>query len=246
MLKRLLLLIILGLCVSLTNAQDDPTGGVITGIVAINNAEVRLGPDFAYDSINQLPLNASVTITGRAGTFYSRWNGQQWLRIQYGDSHAWVYARLIRTSTAFNSIPPVGMLLPRTRDGRVPSDFDLSSDICSQWAGTFGTAGNPMAGDNIVTLTVPPLQGANLYRAYIFLPGSELSVQYGTWVRFESTTNVIEIDVGRLPRAGGVYTWRAAPYWSDGDQYWQAQQVCLLQTGGTFEKPETVPSVDGG
>lgn len=89
---------------------------------------MRVGPDFAYDAIGSLPLNASVTISGRSGDFFNRWDGRQWLNLETG---GWIYARLIRTSTPFNSIPPTRRLLSRDRNGRVPEGFNLSSELYS-------------------------------------------------------------------------------------------------------------------
>jgi hypothetical protein len=202
--------------------------------VAVDNAEVRVGPDFAYDAIGELPLNASVTVLGRAGDFYSRWDGRQWLQIAYGDGTAWIYARLLRTSVAFNSIPPRGMLLPRNRDGRVPREFDLSSVVCDQWQGDMTLSGNFMAGETVLTATIPTLQGANAYSVITLSPT-------GFRTAFDSETSVIQIELNRLPFEGGTYTWRAAPYWTYDRPRYTWQQVCLLRTGGTFEKPDTTP-----
>jgi hypothetical protein len=44
-----------------------------------------------------------------------------------------------------------------------------------------------------------------------------------------------------LPYEAGTYTWRVAPYWTQSDYRYNWQQVCLLQTGGTFEKQDTDP-----
>jgi hypothetical protein len=59
----------------------------------------------------------------------------------------------------------------------------------------------------------------------------------------ETTTAIIELD--RLPREPGIYQWRVAPYWTNGPERFRWQQVCLLETGGTFERPP-VPSRFGG
>ncbi len=113
--RRLFIIpIMLGLMLmvsAVSNAQTDID--TVYGLVTVDTADVRIGPDFAYDSIGQLPRDASVTILGRAGDFFQRWDGRQWLKIDYGSSPAWIYARLLRTSVAFNSIAPVGRLLPR-------------------------------------------------------------------------------------------------------------------------------------
>ncbi|MBL8120432.1 MAG: hypothetical protein JNJ78_23070, partial [Anaerolineae bacterium] len=73
------LVILLGLLLLLTTGQlaarQDET---IYGLVTVDTAEVRVGPDFAYDAIGQLPRDSSVVILGRAGDFFSRWDGRQW------------------------------------------------------------------------------------------------------------------------------------------------------------------------
>lgn len=229
------LVILLGLLLLLTTGQlaarQDET---IYGLVTVDTAEVRVGPDFAYDAIGQLPRDSSVVILGRAGDFFSRWDGRQWLQIQYGDSPAWIYARLLRTSVAFNSIFPTGRLLPRNADGRVPEEFDLSTDVCSQWQGDMTLSGNFMNGDTVLTATYPGLQGANVYSVIVISP---------TGVRraFDSTTLTAQIVLADLPWEAGVYTWRVAPYWTNAPQRYNWQQVCLLRTGGTFEKSDTNP-----
>jgi len=214
-------------------AQDNTTD-TIYGLVTVDTADVRVGPDFAYAVIGQLPRDASVVVLGRAGDFFARWDGRQWLKIDYGNSPAWVYARLLRTSIAFNSIPPTGRLLPRDANGRVPDGFDLTSDLCSQWHGDFTLSGDFMSGGNTLTVTYPTLQGANVYSVIVISP---------TGVRraFDSTTETSIIDIGFLPQEGGTYTWRVAPYWTNSSYRYNWQQVCLLQTGGTFQKPDTTP-----
>jgi hypothetical protein len=209
-------------------AQDD----TIYGLITVNGAEVRVGPDFAYSSIGQLPLDASVVVLGRAGDFFQRWDGRQWIQIDYGGSPAWVYARLVRTSIPFNSIFPTGRLLPRDANGRVPDVFDLSSDVCSQWQGEFTLSGNFMAGDSRLTVTYPGLTGANVYSVIVISPSGERRA-------FDSTTTTSEIILGYLPWESGTYTWRVAPYWTSSPSRFNWQQVCLLRTGGTFEKPYT-------
>ncbi len=201
----------------------------IYGLVTVNNSIVRVGPDFAYDAIGSLPLNASVTITGRSGDFFSRWDGRQWLQLESG---GWIYARLVRTSTPFNSIPPTGRLLPRDRNGRVPEGFDLSSEVCSQWAGEFTQSGDFFAGDDVITVTYPTLQGTSIYSVIVIAPD-------GFRTPFDSETGSVEIRLDRLPNQPGTYTWRVAPYWTVTERRASWQQICLLQTGGTIEKPET-------
>lgn len=204
----------------------------IYGLITTNGTEVRVGPDFAYASIGELPRDASVQVLGRAGDFFAQWDGRQWVQIMYGSSPAWVYARLIRTSVAFNSIFPTGRLLPRNADGRVPDGFDLSSEICSQWRGDFTRAGDFMAGDDRLTVTYPPLTGTSVYSVIVIAPD-------GTRRAFDSTTTTAEIILRQLPSQGGTYTWRVAPYWTNDSRRFSWQQICLLQTGGTFEKPQT-------
>ena len=218
-------------------AQDAPPEGEqpgdrMYGLVDVDGSEVRIGPDFAYESIGRLPLNSSVEILGRAGDFFRSWDGRQWLEIQYGERHAWVYARLIRTSIAFNSIFPTGRLLPRNNDGRVPDGFDLSTEVCDQWVGDYTLSGDFMAGDATLTVTYPALQGTSVYSVIVIAPDG-----FRTAFDSETTTGVIEL--ARLPTIAGTYTWRVAPYWTTSTQRYQWQQICLLQTGGTFEKPLT-------
>lgn len=230
-LKLLFVLTALILSITPTLAQE-PLTDTIYGIVTIDNALVRVGPDFAYAEIDALPLNTSVTILGRSGDFFSRWDGRQWLMIQYNGGEAWVYARLLRTSVAFNSIPPVGRLLPRNNNGRVPDGFDLSSDLCSQWTGAFTQSGNFLAGDTEIVVTYPTLQGATHYSVIVIAPT-------GFRTAFDSTTGTAKILLNRLPNHEGTYTWRVAPYWTNSPARSRWQQVCLLETGGTFEKPLT-------
>jgi hypothetical protein len=204
------------------------------GLVEVDTADVRAGPDFAYPIVGQLPRDASVVILGRAGDFFERWDGRQWLQIDYGNSPAWVYARLLRTSTAFNSIFPTGRILPRDANGRVPDDFDMTTEVCSQWQGDYTLSGNFMAGDNKLTVTYPGLKGANVFSVIVISPS-------GVRRAFDSTTTTSIIDIGFLPQESGTYTWRVAPYWTNSSNRYNWQQVCLLHTGGTFEKPNTAP-----
>lgn len=217
-----------------TKAQDITT---IYGIVEVDQAAVRVGPDFAYDAIDQLPRDTSVTILGRAGDFRFRWDGRQWLMIQYGSGRAWVYARLVRTSVSFNSIPPRGSReLPRNRNGRVPEGFDLSTEVCTQWVGSFQRTGDFMSGSDSITVTFPALQGANLYRVVIIDGG-------GFRTAFDSEDTTVTINLLDLKLGADTYTWRVAPYWQGSSG--RAQQVCLLETGGTFQKPERQPFIGG-
>ncbi len=231
-----LFLFALALYAPILSAQNAPSGDqpgdAIYGLIDVDGSEVRVGPDFAYESIGRLPLNSSVEILGRAGDFFRSWDGRQWLEIQYGERRAWVYARLIRTSTAFNSIFPTGRLLPRNADGRVPDGFDLSTEVCDQWVGDYTLSGNFMAGDATLSVTYPPLQGTSVYSVIVIAPDG-----FRTAFDSETTTGVIEL--ARLPSMAGTYTWRVAPYWTNSTSRFNWQQICLLQTGGTFDKPLT-------
>jgi hypothetical protein len=232
-LTAILFLILLLLPLGLLQAQEDTT---IYGIVAYE-ADVRVGPDFAYPVIARLPRNASVVVLGRAGDFYNQWDGRQWLEIEYGEGHAWVYARLIRTSVAFNSIYPTGMILPRDANGRVPNDFDVSNSVCDSWQGGFTQSGNFMAGDTRVMVTYPGLVGANVYSAILIAPS-------GARTAFDSETTTAVIELENLPWEGGTYTWRIAPFWANSTYRYSWQQICLLQTGGTLDKPDTTPPTE--
>ncbi len=227
-----LLLTLVFVSALVVHAQDSVD--TIYGLVSVDNAEIRVGPDFAYDSIAQIPRDASVVVLGRSGDFFSRWDGRQWLNIDYGSGTGWIYARLLRTSVAFNSIPPTGRLLPRDSNGRVPEGFDLSSEVCSQWQGDYTLSGDFNAGDTTLTVTYPGLTGANVYSVIVISPT-------GARTAFDSETTTSTIVLTDLPWEGGTYTWRVAPYWTNSTYRYSWQQVCLLHTGGTFEKPDTNP-----
>ncbi|MEO8606763.1 MAG: SH3 domain-containing protein [Chloroflexota bacterium] len=236
MARRLLWLLIIALLlvVPVMSMRAQDRTDTIYGLVEVDTADVRAGPDFAYPIVGQLPRDASVVILGRAGDFFERWDGRQWFQIDFGDSPAWVYARLLRTSIAFNSIFPTGRILPRDANGRAPEDFDLTTEVCSQWQGDYTLSGNYMAGENKLTVTYPGLQGANVFSVIVISPS-------GVRRAFDSTTTTSIIDIGFLPQEGGTYTWRVAPYWTNSSNRYNWQQVCLLHTGGTFEKPDTTP-----
>lgn len=207
----------------------DP-GETITGIVAVDGAYVAVGPDFAYPVIGQLPLDAAVMVVGRRGDFIHSWNGEQWLEIVFNDGTAWVYARLIRTSIKFNSIPPTGRRLPRDRNGRVPDVFDLSTNVCNQWQGTYTQSGDFLSGGTEIFVTYPGLQGTTVYSVIAISPSGER-------VAFDSYDTTATIYLQDLPKETGTYTWRVAPYWANDIPRRSWQQICLLQTGGTFERP---------
>ncbi|HEX2622057.1 MAG TPA: SH3 domain-containing protein, partial [Phototrophicaceae bacterium] len=179
----------------IAQAPGDPDapedGETITGIVEFNGATVYVGPDFAYDPVGQLDQNAAVTILGRRGDFFYSWDGNQWLEIEYENETGWVYARLIRTSIPFNSIPPTGRRLPRNRNGRVPDDFDLSDNICDSWINRpndFTRTGDFMAGDTSITVTYPELPGANVYSVIVISPSGDRTAH-------DSTTTTEEISL---------------------------------------------------
>ena len=222
--KRLLIICgLLFVLVPATLAQPpgDPDaaepGEDIRGIVAFEGSTVYVGPDFAYEILGQLPRNAAVRIYGRRGDFIRRWNGDQWLEIDFGGQRAWIYARLVRTSIPFNSIPPTGRRLPRNNNGRVPDVFDLSDNICDRWVGTFTRTGDFMAGDTELVVTYPEMPGANVYSVITISPTG-----FRTAYDSETTTAVIELD--RLPKETGTYTWRVAPYWTNAPQRFRWQQ----------------------
>lgn len=213
-------------------AQED--SGPIFGLVTETLVDVRVGPDFAYPIIGQVPRDASVVIVGRTGTFFRRFTGQQWLQIEYGDRLGWVAARVMRIGVPFNSIPETALQPPRDRNGRVPEGFDLSSEICTQWVGAFTQSGNFMAGDTELTVTYPPMPGATNYVITAIAPsGLERS--------FDSQTTTATIPLGRLNFEAGVYRWQVTPVWNITANPFRAQEVCLPRTGGTFEKPDTTP-----
>lgn len=206
-------------------------GEQITGIVAFEGSFVYVGPDFAYDILATLPRNTSVEVLGRRGDFFFRWDGRQWLQVRWGGDTGWIYARLVRTSIPFNSIPPTGRPLPRDRNGRVPEVFDLSDNICDRWPdGPFSLSGDFRSGDETLTVTYPEMPGANVYSVITLSPTG-----FRTAFDSETTTAIIELD--RLPAEPGVYTWRVAPYWTNATQRFRWQQICLLKTGGTFVRP---------
>ncbi len=228
------LILVLLLTTLRAQAQEEP---IIYGLVTVDNADVRTGPDFAYPTLGRIPRNTSVIVRGRAGDFFRRWDGRQWLQVEFGDRLVWIYARLLRTSVPFNSIPPTGRILPRDADGRVPDAFDLSTYVCEQWVGEFTRSGDFMAGDTEMTVTYPGLTGVTVYSVIVISPTG-----FRTAFDSETTTAVIELD--RLPYEEGIYTWRVAPYWTTSTYRHNWQQVCLLKTGGTFEKPNTEPLKD--
>jgi len=229
-------------------AQDEAEGDsddtfdfdTIYGLVSTDRAEVRSGPDFAYPTVGQLPLNASVVVTGRAGDFRGSWDGRQWIQIAWGEGRAWVYARLLRTSVSFSNLAVTGILLPRDNNGRVPDVFDLSTYICDGWQGEFSRQGDFVAGDETLTFTWPAMTGATLYSLIIITPETEFRIA------FDTIDNTESVSLGQLPGRGGTYIWRVVPYWTSGESTTSRsswQQICPLRTGGTFDKPLTGSTV---
>jgi len=226
--------VVLTISVAFAQPPGDPDaadpGETITGIVEFEGTRVYVGPDFAYDALGQLDINSSVVILGRRGDFIYEWNGDQWLEIKFGGESGWVYARLIRTSIPFNSIPPTGRRLPRNRNSRVPEVFSLSDNICDAWVGDFTLTGSFVAGDKELTVTYPGLEGANVYSVITISPSGQRRAH-------DSTTTTAHIKLEDLPREVGEYVWRVAPYWTNAPERSSWQQLCLLQTGGTFIVP---------
>lgn len=225
----LILLLMFGLMAS---AQGDPSrplpGEQISGIVEFDGVRVYSGPDFAYAVIGELAQNTQVTVTGRRGDFFYQWDGRQWLAIDFGMEMGWVYARMIRTSIPFNSIFPTGRQLPRTGDGSVPDSFSTFDNVCETWTGTFTLSGSFLAGDSELTVTYPELPGTTIYSVITISPN-------GTRRAHDSFTTTATIRLDDLPNEGGTYTWRVAPFYALTEVRSQWQQICLLQTGGTFE-----------
>ena len=213
----------------------DP-GEVITGIVEFDGTRLYVGPDFAYDLVGQLDINTAVVVLGRRGDFIYQWDGAQWLQIEFEGATAWVYARLIRTSIPFNSIPPTGRRLPRNGDGRVPEVFSVADNLCDSWIGDFTRTGDFVQGDTVLTVTYPELPGANVYSVITIAPSGQRTAH-------DSTTTAAQILLEDLPRnQPGEYVWRVVPYWTNAPNRQNWQQICLLQTGGTFVVPGIPPT----
>ena len=223
------LLLVFGI-VQINFAQNE----VVWGLVETDIADIRVGPDFAYPIIVQVPRDTSVQIVGRAGDFYRSWDGRQWVQVVANGGYGWIYARLLRTSAPFNSLPPTGLSLPRDRDGRVPEEFDLSVNICDRWRGGYTLTGNPMAGDRSITVTYPAMPGAVNYTIVVTAPS-------GLRRSFDSQTTSRTIEIARLNPEAGTYTWGVIPYWNDTTNAYRAQQLCYIRIGGTFQKPDTSP-----
>lgn len=213
------------------HAQDDDTA---FGLITANNAIVRVGPDFAYPTIAQLPIDTSVILLGRAGTFLRRYDGRQWIHIDYGAGSGWILARLVRTGRQFNDLPLQGIALPRNRDFRVPPEFNLSVNICDAWQGEFVSAGNLLAGDQEITFSFPPLQGTVNYSVVAEAPS-------GLRRTFDTQETSLTVTVGSLNYEAGLYSWYVIPYWNDTTNPRRAQQLCVRRQGGMFEKPDTTP-----
>jgi hypothetical protein len=229
-----LFVLLLSVTVLMVQSQGDPDalrpGEQITGIVEFEGARVYVGPDFAYPVIGELAQNTAVAVLGRRGDFFYAWTGEQWLEIVWGTETAWVYARLIRTSVPFNNIPPTGRPLPRNLDGRVPAALDLNDNVCDSWTGDFTRTGDFMRGDLEINVTYPELPGARVYSVITISPTGQRRAH-------DSLTTSATIRLDDLPVEGGTYVWRVAPYYTISDERRQWQQICLLQTGGTFDVP---------
>jgi hypothetical protein len=207
-------------------AQSEQTWGLVTTDVA----DVRAGPDFAYPILMTLPRDTSVEIVGRSGNFFRAWDGRQWVQIRVGAGYGWIFARLLRTSQPFNALRVTGIGLPRDRDGRVPEVFDLSTFICDQWVGEYGRSGDFLAGDQAITVTFPPMNGAVNY-SVVFRDSR------GFTLTFDTPTPSLTVELARLSRYSGVLTWSVIPYWNDSVRASRAQQLCLARVGGTLTLP---------
>ncbi|MFW5691545.1 MAG: SH3 domain-containing protein [Chloroflexota bacterium] len=209
--------------------EDDREDAPVTGIIAAENLFVYTGPDYAYRLIGQLPLNAAVTVVGRReGGFW----GERWLEIAYGDRRAWVFARYVRLSVPYSDIPSTGRPLPRDNNGRVPEGFDVSTNICDTWpVGGTAVSGDFVTGDTVITLTFPPMPGANTYSVFTRSPE-------GYETRFFSETPTFEIELDRLPTDPGTFTWQAVAYYTNRPERWYWQQLCPRRLADTsFERP---------
>jgi uncharacterized protein YraI len=183
--------------VSLASAQDDPA----YGLLADNNVDVYVGPDFAYAVVDSLPIDASVVVIGRAGDYYGGYSGRTWLQIEYGDGYSgWVLGRTVRMGRAFNTIDVTGVRLPRDRNYRVPEVFNLFSNICDTWQGSFSQSGDFMAGDQRMTVSYPGMPGAVNYPVLVHTPS-------GLRRTFDSSDTTQVIPLGGLNYEPGTYTW---------------------------------------
>lgn len=241
MTPRLLIIALLTLTVFvggvlITAQEDDSTDNTtVFGLINANRVVVRTGPDFAYPITEQLAIDTSVEIIGRAGSLFGgRFSGREWVNVAYGDRSGWVLARFVRMGRNFNSIPQTGLALPRNRDRRVPPEFDVSVHICDAWQGEFAQSGNFMTGDQEMTFTFPAMQGAVNYSLVAEAPS-------GLRRTFDTGEPFITVTLGSLNREPGIYTWYVIPYWNDTTNFRRAQQLCVRRQGGTFEKPDTSP-----
>jgi hypothetical protein len=230
----LLLTLLLGIttlsAILAVEAQDD----AIYGLVTDYEIDVRIGPDFAYNIIDVLPRDASVAVLGRTGDRIYGFSGREWLKIEYGGQVGWVLGRVIRLGIPFNQVPLAGVILPRDRNGRIPKEFDLSVNICDRWTGSFNFSGNFMAGDQQATVTFPEMPGTTVYSVVTIAPS-------GLRRAFDSYETTYNIQLGALNYEPGVYQWGVIPLWNDTTDPQRAQTICLFQSGGTFEKPDTTP-----
>jgi uncharacterized protein YraI len=70
---------------------------VVTAVAGADGANVRRGPDLAYEKLGYLEPGDSVVVTGRYGG---------WFRIDYAGSEAWVYSGVV-TVTNEEQVPEV-------------------------------------------------------------------------------------------------------------------------------------------
>lgn len=231
------LFIIIGVMtlISMTIAQDDPNFDPPFGLIIVDKSTVRVGPDFAYPILEQLPIDTSVVLLGRSGSLFRRFDGRQWINIDYGGKTGWVLARVVRTGRPFNLLPRLGLALPRNRDGRVPPEFSLGMNICDVWQGDFAQSGNYIVGDEAMTFSWSAMQGAVSYSIVVEAPS-------GLRRTFDTGETSRTITIGSLNFEGGIYNWYIIPYWNISTNRRTAQQLCIRRRGGGFEKPDTTPA----
>lgn len=62
-----------------------------TLVAGVDGANVRTGPDLAYDQVGYLDPGESAVITGRYGN---------WFRIAYAGAEGWVFSGVVTTAGA--------------------------------------------------------------------------------------------------------------------------------------------------
>lgn len=222
-------LLFFALSLAHTNAQDS---GVVYGLINDTDVQLRVGPDFAYPIMTELPIHGSVEVLGRTGFLRGSFTGSTWLNVRHGDQTGWVLGRTVRMGRAFNSIPLTAYQLPRNQNGRVPPEFDLSRQICDFWQGQYTQSGDFMAGGQEIVVTYPQMPGAVNYSVVVISPT-------GRQRTFDSPELTQVIRIGAISTEPGTFTWGVIPYWNWGTDPQEAQQLCVLRVGGTFEKPDT-------